>query len=64
MAAFARHISINYSGATKPTASLKGLRVYLVEGDAPHREFRPTPSATNLHPDINWGSGSSDPIKQ
>jgi hypothetical protein len=31
---FARYIGIDYSGAQTPTASLKGLRVYLVEGDA------------------------------
>ena len=30
---FIRHIGIDYSGAQTPTASLKGLRVYLAEGD-------------------------------
>ena len=35
MPAFARYIGIDYSGAETPTASLKGLRVYLAEGDAP-----------------------------
>ena len=34
MPAFARTIGIDYSGAQTPTASLKGLRVYLAEGDA------------------------------
>jgi hypothetical protein len=29
---FARYIGIGYSGAQTPTASLKGLRVYLAEG--------------------------------
>ncbi len=28
---FTRHIGIDYSGAQTPTASLKGLRVYLAE---------------------------------
>ena len=32
--AFARYIGIDYSGAQTPTASLKGLRVYMAEGDA------------------------------
>ena len=35
MAIFARTIGIDYSGAQTPTASLKGLRVYLAEGDGP-----------------------------
>ncbi len=30
MPAFARYIGIDYSGAETPTASLKGLRVYMV----------------------------------
>ena len=33
MPAFARHIGIDYSGAETPTASLKGLRVYMTDGD-------------------------------
>ena len=33
MPAFARTIGIDYSGAETPTASLKGLRVYLADGD-------------------------------
>ena len=48
---FIRHIGIDYSGAETPTASLKGLRVYLAEGEAPPaevlrqdtREVRPGP---------------------
>ena len=44
MAAFARYIGIDYSGAQTPTASLKGLRVYLAEGDAPPAEVLPPPS--------------------
>ena len=42
--AFARYIGIDYSGAETPTASLKGLRVYLAEGDAPPAEILPPPS--------------------
>src|SRR4051812_15668534 len=41
---FARTIGIDYSGAETPTASLKGLRVYLAEGDAPPVEVLPPPS--------------------
>jgi hypothetical protein len=44
MPAFARTIGIDYSGAETPTASLKGLRVYLAEGDAPPVEVLPPPS--------------------
>ena len=33
MAAFARTIGIDYSGAETPTASLKGLRAYIADGD-------------------------------
>ena len=43
MSAFARYIGIDYSGAETPTASLKGLRVYLAEG-APPVEVLPPPS--------------------
>ena len=44
MAIFARTIGIDYSGAQTPTASLKGLRVYLTEGDGPSAEVYPPPS--------------------
>jgi hypothetical protein len=44
MPAFARTIGIDYSGAETPTASLKGLRVYLAEGNAPPIEEPPPPS--------------------
>lgn len=44
MTAFARHVGIDYSGAETPTASLKGLRVYLAEGDAPPVEVPPPSS--------------------
>jgi len=41
MALLARYIGIDYSGAKTPTASLKGLRVYLAEGDAEQVEIQP-----------------------
>ncbi len=41
---FTRHIGIDYSGAETPNASLKGLRVYLAEGDALPAEVQPPPS--------------------
>ena len=44
MPAFARHIGIDYSGAETPTASLKGLRVYMAEDDAAPVEVLPPPS--------------------
>jgi len=43
MTTFVRHIGIDYSGAETPTASLKGLRVYLVEGDGHPVEVPPPP---------------------
>ncbi len=44
MPSFDRYIGIDYSGAKTPTSSLKGLRVYLVEGDTPPTEILPPPS--------------------
>jgi hypothetical protein len=44
MSAFTRYIGIDYSGAQTPTASLKGLRVYLTDGDTPPVEVPPPPS--------------------
>ncbi len=44
MTAFTCYIGIDYSGAQTPTASLKGLRVYLAEGDAAPAEVPPPPS--------------------
>jgi len=44
MPAFARTIGIDYSGAQTPTASLKGLRVYLAEDGGPPFEVPPPPS--------------------
>jgi hypothetical protein len=37
----ARYIGIDYSGAETRSASLKGLRVYLADGDAPPVEVLP-----------------------
>jgi hypothetical protein len=42
--AFQRYIGIDYSGAETPTASLKGLRVYLAEKAASPIEVPPPPS--------------------
>jgi len=44
VAAFARTIGIDYSGAQTPTASLKGLRVFMADGEAPAVEILPPPS--------------------
>jgi len=44
VASFARTIGIDYSGAQTPTASLKGLRIYMTYGDAPPAEVQPPPS--------------------
>ncbi len=44
MPTFARTIGIDYSGAETPTASLKGLRVYLAEGDSAPVEIPPPSS--------------------
>ena len=41
---FVRYIGIDYSGAQTPTASLRGLRVYVADGDAPPVEVPPPPS--------------------
>jgi hypothetical protein len=41
---FDRYIGIDYSGAETPTASLKGLRVYLAGREAPPVEVPPPPS--------------------
>jgi hypothetical protein len=43
MPACARTIGIDYSGAKTPTASLRGLRVYQAQGDAPPVEVSPPP---------------------
>lgn len=41
---FCRYVGIDYSGAETPDASLKGLRVYLAQDDAPATEVLPPPS--------------------
>jgi hypothetical protein len=45
MPAFARYIGIDYSGAQTPTASLKGLRVYMAVPSSPPVEVMPPPSS-------------------
>src|SRR6266851_799454 len=45
MPSFKRYIGIDYSGAETPTASLKGLRVYLAEGAVTPVEVLPPPSS-------------------
>jgi hypothetical protein len=44
MPALARYIGIDYSGAETPTASLKGLRVYIADQSLPPVEVMPPPS--------------------
>jgi hypothetical protein len=42
--AFCRYIGIDYSGAETPTASLRGLRVYMADQASPPAEVQPPPS--------------------
>lgn len=44
MSVFTRYIGIDYSGAQTPTASLKGLRVYMADQALPPAEVPPPPS--------------------
>jgi hypothetical protein len=44
MCTFARYIGIDYSGAGTPMTSLKGLRVFVAEGEAQPSEVLPPPS--------------------
>jgi len=44
MTSFARYVGIDYSGAETPSSSLKGLRVYLADGDTGASEVSPPPS--------------------
>jgi len=44
MPKFTRYIGVDYSGAQTPTASLKGLRVFMAEGERPPTEVLPPPS--------------------
>lgn len=58
MPAFARTIGIDYSGAETPTASLKGLRVYLAKaGDASIGFGRPPLLVPDAAPTIPSGNG-------
>jgi hypothetical protein len=41
---FDRCVGIDYSGAQTPTSSLKGLRIYLADGETPPSEVPPPPS--------------------
>lgn len=41
MTQFSRYIGIDHSGAETPNASLKGLRVYLEQGDGLAEEVPP-----------------------
>jgi hypothetical protein len=43
--AFKRYIGIDYSGAETPTASLKGLRIYMADRGTPPVEVQPPASA-------------------
>ncbi len=45
MPSFARYIGIDYSGAETPTASLKGLRVYMADQSSSPVEVIPPPSS-------------------
>jgi len=44
MPAFDHYVGIDYSGAETPNASLKGLRIYMADGDAEAVEVQPPPS--------------------
>ncbi len=44
MSSFTRYVGIDYSGAETPTASLKGLRVYVSDRASPPVEVMPPPS--------------------
>ena len=71
MPIFTRTIGIDYSGAETPTASLKGLRVYMANDDRLSVEVPPpssprksvsrakTGQATSTMPSIDWLSGDS-----
>jgi len=44
MPSFDRYIGVDYSGAETPSASLKGLRVYMASDNALASEVLPPPS--------------------
>ena len=58
MRAFHRSIGIDYSGAETPTASLKGLCVYMAVGDAAPTEVLPRPRHRNTGPGAPSRNGS------
>jgi hypothetical protein len=41
---FRRYVGVDYSGAETPTASLKGSRIYMAEGESSPKEVSPPPS--------------------
>jgi hypothetical protein len=48
MPAFDRYLGIDYSGAETPTASLKGLRVYMADRASRQSEVPPPPSGVRM----------------
>lgn len=56
--AFVCYIGIDYSGAETSTSNLKGLRVYLTEGDASSLEV-PPPQSSRTPPLENTGAGKA-----
>ena len=65
MSAFARYIGIDYSGAQTPTASLKGLRVYMAEGSRLRSKFcrrhRPANTGPARASQNGWSIGLPKP---
>jgi hypothetical protein len=57
MPAYARYIGIDYSGAEMPTASLKGLRVFVAVGAALPVEVPPQSIGTGTGPPIGMQKG-------
>jgi len=54
---FEQYIGIDYSGAEVPTASLKGLRVYLAERVSAPVEVPPHQARASIGRDAGWPSG-------
>jgi hypothetical protein len=54
---FQRYIGIDYSGAQTPTSSLKGLRVFMADGDVLPEEILPLPVLANTGPVAALPSG-------
>jgi hypothetical protein len=55
MPTFTRYIGIDYSGRETPITSLRGLRVYLAEGDARSQKYRHRRAPANI------GLGAASP---